>query len=134
VLGHDLRTPLSAVLHGAELIRHLSEDARVRDTARRIHASGARMERMVRQLLDVAQLRSSGVTLYKAPADLGETCRRIIDEIEHSSSASRLQLELRGALDGVFDADRIAQVLSNLIGNALKHGEPETPILVELDG
>jgi len=134
VLGHDLRTPLSAVLHGAELLQRLGEDARIRETARRIHSSGARMERMVRQLLDVAQLRSSGVTLYKAPANYCDTCRRIIDEIEHGGSTSRLKLESRGELDGVFDVDRMAQVLSNLIGNALQHSEPQTPVLIELDG
>lgn len=134
VLGHDLRTPLSAVLHGAELIQHLGEDVRVREAARRIHSSGTRMERMVRQLLDVAQLRSSGVTLYKAPANYCDTCRRIIDEIEHGASVSRLKLDFRGELDGVFDVDRMAQVLSNLIGNALQHSEPQTPVLIELNG
>ncbi|HVL76793.1 MAG TPA: hybrid sensor histidine kinase/response regulator, partial [Noviherbaspirillum sp.] len=134
VLGHDLRTPLSAVLHGAELLKHIGGDARVEETAERIHASGTRMEKMVRQLLDVAQTRAAGVTLFKSKANLEDVCRRIIAEIEHRASASRIRIESSGKLDGLFDTDRMSQVISNLLGNALQHGRDGTPIRIELDG
>lgn len=134
VLGHDLRTPLSAVLHGAELIRQVSGEGRVADVAKRIHASGERMEKMVRQLLDVAQMRSGGVSLSVGKADYRAVCERILDEIEHAASASRVQVECKGELEGFFDVDRISQVVANLVANALQHGEPGSPVRLSLDG
>lgn len=134
VLGHDLRTPLSAVLHGAELLMHTASDERAAQAARRIHASGERMEKMVRQLLDVAQLRSGSLILNPRRADYREVCERIVQEIEHVASASRVRLECRGSLDGEFDADRMSQVISNLVANALQHGAAGAPVVIELDG
>lgn len=134
VLGHDLRTPLSAVLHGAALLMHAGGDMRTVETAKRIHASGERMEKMVRQLLDVAQMRSGRLTLVTSRADYRNVCERIIEEIEHAGSASRVRVACRGALDGEFDVDRISQVISNLIANALHHGAGDAPVAVELDG
>lgn len=134
VLGHDLRTPLSAVLHGAELIGQIGESPRVTEAARRIYSSGERMEKMVRQLLDVATIRSGGVTLVRAPVDCRNVCQSIIDEIRYSASGSRVRLECIGNVEGHLDADRMSQILSNLIGNALQHGEPDTPVNVSIDG
>jgi two-component system sensor histidine kinase/response regulator len=134
VLGHDLRTPLSAVLHGAELIRRLGQDSRIVDAAKRIHSSGERMEKMVRQLLDVAQMRAGGISLTRTQANYRKVCERIIDEIEHVGSASRINLECAGDLGGVFDADRMSQVVSNLVANALQHGAAGTPVQLRLDG
>lgn len=134
VLGHDLRTPLSAVLHGAELLQRIATDERAADVARRIHASGERMEKMVRQLLDVAQLRSGSLLLKRVPGNYHVVCERIVQEIEHAGCASRVSVKCRGNLEGDFDVDRMSQVISNLVVNALQHGEPEGPVTVELDG
>ncbi len=134
VLGHDLRTPLQAVLHGAELISRLGSEARVIEAAQRIVACGERMEKMVKQLLDVAQLRATAIALYPERSNVTEVCMRIIDEIEHVATAARIELAYCGDLDAVLDPDRVSQVLSNLIGNALQHGTPDAPVLVHLDG
>lgn len=134
VLGHDLRTPLSAVLHGSELIRHLGGEPKIVETAARIQSCGLRMDKMVRQLLDVAQIRSGGITLYKSQANYRDVCQRIIEEIEHVATASRISLDCTGNLDAVFDTDRMSQVMSNLIGNALQHGAAGTMVNVYLDG
>ncbi|HEY4542665.1 MAG TPA: hybrid sensor histidine kinase/response regulator [Noviherbaspirillum sp.] len=134
VLGHDLRTPLSSVLHGAELIMHLGQDEKVVEAARRIQAAGTRMEKMVRQLLDVAQLRSADLTLYKSRTNYRDVAARIVEEIEHVPSASRIRIEAEGDVEGWIDEDRMSQVMSNLIGNALQHGVPGTPVRVEIDG
>ncbi|GIZ50110.1 hybrid sensor histidine kinase/response regulator [Noviherbaspirillum aridicola] len=134
VLGHDLRTPLSAVLHGAELLMHTAPDERAAITARRIRDSGERMEKMVRQLLDVAQLRAGTLLLNPGRASYRNVCDRIVQEIEHVASASRVKVTCRGELEGEFDVDRMSQVISNLIANALQHGEGDSPITVDLDG
>jgi two-component system, sensor histidine kinase and response regulator len=134
VLGHDLRTPLSAIMHGAELIQLLSKDTKVADTAKRIYSSGDRMEKMVRQLLDVAQLRSGGLSISKARSDYKTVCKRIIEEIQAAYPSAEIQLECRGDLAGAFDADRMSQILSNLVSNAVQHGEAGAPVLIAVDG
>ena len=134
VLGHDLRTPLSAVMNGAELIQHLGSDPKLNEIAGRIYSSADRMEKMVRQLLDVAKIRSGGVQLSKSPANYREVGERIVAEIEHVALTCDIQLECKGDLEGLFDPDRMAQILSNLVGNALQHGEAGCPVRLTMDG
>jgi two-component system, sensor histidine kinase and response regulator len=134
VLGHDLRTPLSAIMHGAELIQLLSKEAKVADTAKRIYSSGDRMEKMVRQLLDVAQIRSGGLTISKSRSDYKTVCQRIVEEIQAAYPSADIRLECRGDLAGSFDADRMSQILSNLVANAVQHGEAGAPVLLAVDG
>jgi two-component system sensor histidine kinase/response regulator len=135
VLGHDLRTPLSSVvMHGAELIQLLCKDAKVADAAKRIYSSGDRMEKMVRQLLDVAQIRSGGITMFKARSDYKTVCKRIIEEVQAAYPSADIRLECRGDLTGAFDTDRMSQILSNLATNTVQHGEPGAPVLLTIDG
>ncbi|WP_019142633.1 hybrid sensor histidine kinase/response regulator [Noviherbaspirillum massiliense] len=131
VLGHDLRTPLSAVMNGAELILQLSADPKVNAAAERIRSSSLRMEKMVSQLLDVTRLRSGKLRLELQPASYEEVGRRIIEEFAHTD---RIRMECQGDMQGMFDVDRIGQVLANLVGNALQHGDPEGPIRIAMDG
>ncbi len=134
VLGHDLRSPLSAVLHGSQLLLRTSEDAKVADYARRIQSSAKRMTKMVDQLLDVARIRSNGLVLQPVPVDYRDVLRAIVDEIADSAQRDRVRLEAHGDTSGTVDVDRFSQVLSNLIGNALQHGTADTPVAVEIDG
>ncbi|WP_454688862.1 hybrid sensor histidine kinase/response regulator [Achromobacter aloeverae] len=134
VLGHDLRTPLSAILHGSELLLRTSEDPKVATNARRIQFSAGRMARMVDQLLDVARIRSNGLVLQPAQADYREACQAIIEEIADPRQRERVELAARGDTVGTVDVDRFSQVLSNLIGNALQHGTAEAPVSVDIDG
>ena len=134
VLGHDLRNPMAAVLNGAKLIERLTQEAPVRDAAQRIAQSGARMSRMIEQLLDVASMRTGQLGARPAPTDLGQVCAAIRDEICASDPDCRIVLRSHGDLRGRWDADRLSQVVSNLLGNALQHGEPGSPVRLELDG
>lgn len=134
VLGHDLRTPLSAVMNGAELIRQFGTDKKASDVAKRIYSSAERMEKMVRQLLDVARIRSGGISLSKTRADYREVCQRIIAELEQASIPSDIRLACSGNTEGSFDTDRVLQIISNLVSNAVQHGEPGAPVQIHLDG
>jgi two-component system sensor histidine kinase/response regulator len=134
VLGHDLRTPLSAVMHGAELIQLIATDTKISGAAKRIHSSGERMEKMVRQLLDVAQIRSGKIKLSMTAADYGKACHRIIEELQDAYPGADIRIECRGDVSGRFDCDRMAQVLSNVAGNAVQHGKPGEPVLISVDG
>ncbi|MEI2418226.1 hybrid sensor histidine kinase/response regulator [Orrella sp. JC864] len=134
VLGHDLRNPLSAITSGAGLLRRLSDDAKVQSIAQRMEASAQRMARMVDQLLDVARIRSNGLALRLQQTDYAELCRGIVDELVSASPDRQVQLEVRDDVRGRADVDRLSQVISNLVGNALQHGEPGHPVQLCVDG
>ncbi len=134
VLGHDLRNPLAAVVNTAEVLLQVSAEPRVRTAAQRIRNSSGRMSRMVDQLLDIARLRSGRLELSPEPIELSALCAHIIDEFEHPEQEKRVVLQCLGDTSGAWDADRLSQVLSNLVGNALQHGLPDCPIAVVVDG
>ncbi|HVL58365.1 MAG TPA: hybrid sensor histidine kinase/response regulator, partial [Burkholderiaceae bacterium] len=135
VLGHDLRNPLSAILNGAALLQRRSGDELVVATAQRIRRSGERMSRMIDQLLDLSRTRAGGFdALELAPIDLVPVCQKILEELEPAAAQRRARLVHHGDTVGRFDADRLAQVFSNLLGNALRHGDPREPVDVTIDG
>lgn len=134
VLGHDLRTPLAAVMTAAEVLTRISGDERVLGAATRIRNSTRRMTRMVNQLLDLARVRAGQVGLQRETVDMARVCQDIVDEIAPPSGDRRVDIDTNGDSVGYWDTDRISQVLSNLIGNALQHGEPDQPVTVHIDG
>jgi two-component system sensor histidine kinase/response regulator len=134
VLGHDLRNPLSSVMMSADLLIHTHTDEKVRHAATRIRASSERMARMVDQLLDVAQMRAGRMKLAPVAADLALVCAGIVEEFQPRADGARLVLETHGDTRGYWDVDRLSQVLSNLVGNALHHGDPAHPVAVRVDG
>lgn len=132
ILGHDLRNPLGAIMMTAEMMsRSDSLDARQAAAANRILNSAVRMNRMVRDLLDLTQGELQGVLPIKpASMDLAVLCREIVAELESFHPDRILRFESKGDLRGVWDGDRLAQVISNLVGNAVQHGRENTPIRI----
>jgi signal transduction histidine kinase len=124
VLGHDLRTPLGAVTAGAALLA-IPEDnpeRRLRIVPRIIN-SAQRMERLIADLLDLANARLGGsLPLKRQLTNLQQVCEEAIVEIGAAQPDISLQSEMSGDLRGHWDADRLAQVVSNLLANAVQHG------------
>jgi signal transduction histidine kinase len=135
VLGHDLRNPLSAILMAAHMVQHQSQDEIVRGTAQRIMMSGKRMTRMIDDMLDLARARlAGGIPLKVSHSDLAEPVQRVVREYETAFPGRRVELQQEGDLTGQWDAERLAQVASNLLGNALQHGAADGPVQIRLDG
>ena len=134
VLGHDLRNPLNAITMGTEILVRQSSDPVVLSTAERIRGSAKRMAKMIEQLLDVARIRAGGMRLSMRAGDLSEVCSTIREELEPAGTPSRVTVTVEGDTHAVFDVDRLSQVFSNLIGNALQHGTPDSPVAVRIDG
>jgi signal transduction histidine kinase/CheY-like chemotaxis protein len=136
ILGHDLRNPLSAIATAASLILTRAESERVRNPATRILTSSRRMSRMIDQILDFTQARlGQGIPLHPKQTDLAEVCRAVLDELKgEADQTSQLRLELRGTCVGIWDDDRLSQLVSNLAGNAVQHRTPGTPIGLIIDG
>jgi len=93
-------------------------------------ASARRMSRMIEQILDFTRSRlGGGLALAVVPVDLREALSAIVEELRAAHPAATIQLQCP-ELRGTWDRDRLEQVFSNLIGNALAHGDPGKPITV----
>ncbi|GEL72166.1 MULTISPECIES: hybrid sensor histidine kinase/response regulator [Myxococcus] len=135
VLGHDLRNPLSAILTAADLLFRRTEDPAVRKSASRMLTSGKRMGRMIEDVLDLARARlAGGIPLRRSETDFGLLVQRIVQEHHAAFPQHSLDVRKEGDLVGDWDSDRLAQVASNLIGNALQHGDTSEPVQLRLDG
>ena len=134
VLGHDLRNPLHAISLSAELLMRQSEDPNVANVGERIRGSARRMARMIEQLLDLTRFRTGGLELAMKEWDISSVLAPILDELVGTKSPERVEVRVVGDMTAIFDADRLSQVFSNLVGNALQHGDPSSPVLVSIDG
>ena len=133
-LGHDLRNPLNTIALGAEVMVRKSQPPEITTIAERISSSARRMGRMIEQLLDVARIRAGGIELAVRPSDVSSVCRTIMEEVVPPRDAARVNVTATGDTTAMFDIDRLTQVFSNLVGNALQHGEADSPIAVTVNG
>lgn len=134
ILGHDLRTPLNAILLGADLLLR-TDDLGTRSTkiSSRIYASVKRASRIVGDLLDFTRSQvGPGLPINRVQTDVVPLCERIIDESEMVYPDVAVVLDSAASAVGDFDGARLEQVLSNLIGNAIQHGDRNAPITVKL--
>lgn len=135
ILGHDLRTPLFAIRMSAEVIVRTADDARALRPAGRILSSADRMTRMIAQLLDFARVRKGrGIQLQIVTTNLGDIARQVVQELLDANPEAAFEVSPSGNLAGYWDPDRLGQVVSNLVGNAVQHGASGSPVTVHLDG
>jgi signal transduction histidine kinase len=127
ILGHDLRTPLATIVNSAAvLLRRGRLDEQDAAATSRIIRSSQRMTRMITQLLDLTRARlGGGLPIEPAPTDLRELCRNVVDEFD-----ATVQLVVEGDVSGNWDPDRLAEVLSNVTGNAIEYAAPGTDVLI----
>lgn len=131
ILGHDLRSPLNAMLMGCGLLMShgslTEEDARI---VHRIASSGHRMARMITQLAEFTRARlGGGFELDLRPCDLGEICANIAGE-QRIATPTEVRHTVEGDLTGAWDADRLSEAVSTLAGNAVDHAAPGTPVVL----
>ena len=122
IVGHDLRNPLSAISMAAQMLspKVAHTDEHLVD---RIQRSAKRMTRMIGLILDFSRIRSGrSFDLLFESADLRHICQSVIDEYRLSTPNQEITLSIEGQTSALIDSDRIAQLLSNLIGNAIQHG------------
>jgi phosphoserine phosphatase RsbU/P len=132
VVAHDLRSPLGAISMAAEMVGLQQGGAR---HAAVIQRSVDRMARMIEDLLDYAQGQlGSGIPVFRDQADMGALVGAVVEELEVAHPGRAIQLRAEGDLTGQWDAARIGQVVTNLVGNALQHGVDPIEVVVADDG
>lgn len=134
ILGHDLRTPLGAILLGSEVLL-LAEDLGPRPTkiASRIYTSVKRANKIVSDLLDFTRSQiGAGIPVQRVSTNLVTVCESMVEEVRAYHPECEIIFEPSGELVGQFDAARMEQVFSNLIGNAVQHSRDASPIRVSL--
>ena len=132
MVSHDLRGPLGAITAGAALLAASADaDQRQARIAGRILNSAQRMERMIADLLDVTRARLGGrMPLKRVRTDLRNVCEEVVLELQAFHTGAVVHFASHGDVTGEWDADRLAQVVSNLVGNAIEHGG-QGPVTLE---
>jgi PAS domain S-box-containing protein len=133
IVSHDLRTPLNAIsLSAGGLLKREDVDGRTTKAAHRIRSAADRASRMIRDLLDFNQARRRGLPVHHEPLELHEHVRRVLHEVRLAWPERRISFQASGDGRGEWDGDRLAQVVTNLVGNALQHGPADTPVRVSI--
>jgi signal transduction histidine kinase len=135
ILGHDLRNPLSAITALARLTMQRDDlPGDVRERLAQMDRAAKRSLAMIESLLDFSESRLKGaLPIRPVTARPAEIAGRVIEELSIANPERIILLELRRREPFELDPVRIEQVLSNLVGNALVHGAPDTPIEVCVD-
>ncbi|WP_224361959.1 sensor histidine kinase [Hyalangium versicolor] len=132
IVSHDLRNPVSAILMSAQML--LKQDGlgeRAFKGASRILSSAERANRLIGDLLDFTQARlGGGIRIQRRTTNLHELVRQVLEESQAAWPERALHASHGGDGLGEWDPDRLAQVVTNLVTNALRYGAPDTPVRV----
>lgn len=131
IVSHDLRTPFSAISVGTELLLDHELPPETRRVVARMARASERATRLIHDLLDFARARiGSTIPVNPTPTNLREIVEQVVDELSATAPGRTIRIGHEGDEIGSWDADRLAQVISNLVGNALQHGDTSAPIVV----
>jgi signal transduction histidine kinase/CheY-like chemotaxis protein len=126
-MSHEIRTPLNGVIGVAEILASTKLDARQHEMLGIIKSSGATLDRLLSDILDLARMESRRLEIRNEAFHLGEALRAICGLVELRAQEKRLALRVdidplaERMVDG--DADRIKQIILNLLSNAVKFTE-----------
>lgn len=136
-VGHDLRSPLNAILMAAQSILRRQDGCAVaahRNNAERIERAAKRMNGIIEDVLELTRGElTESIPVTPRPTDLGVVCRNVVEESQMAHPTRRLDLEVRGEVRGMWDPERLERLAANLVGNALVYGG-EAPVRVRVVG
>jgi sigma-B regulation protein RsbU (phosphoserine phosphatase) len=129
VLGHDLRNPLASIVGAARLLKREVQSEKGLKVLHLMETSVDRMAGLIDDVMDFARGRlGSGIDLHRSVGLLEPVLRQVVDELVTSQPSRTISCEI-DAPDAIsFDAGRIGQLVSNLLANALTHGDPRAPV------
>ncbi|MGP8436588.1 ATP-binding protein [Paraburkholderia fungorum] len=131
MLGHDMRSPLQAIQMTASYLEALNAGEQVSDAAGRLIRSGARMQALLDDLCDFNRTRLGlGINVIPKRVDLADVLAEELEELRAIHPDRQIELHVTGDSQGVWDGQRLQQLLGNLVLNALKYGAQDTPVRV----
>jgi protein-histidine pros-kinase len=135
VLGHDLRNPLGTIKMTLALVHQRGLRAESAPKIDRALRAADRMERMIAQILDFARARlGGGIPIERREIHLADVVAHVVGEAQTRHPDRTIEVEVAGNTAGCWDHDRLAQVVSNLVDNALTHGTAGAPVRVTVRG
>jgi signal transduction histidine kinase len=131
IVSHDLRNPLNTILLASSVLAQPVDDEGRLKIANQIRSSADRATRLISDLLDYTRLRSaSSLPVCLGRANLHRVVEQALEELRLEHHARTIEHDARGPGDGVFDADRVTQVVANLVTNAVRYGSKDRSITV----
>jgi len=132
VLGHDLRNPLASIAAGARMMTKVKSQEEMFEISGLMHSSIARMSLLIDNVLDFARGRlGGGLTLNRTTAEpIDRTLEQVIAEIRSSHLDATIETYFNVTEPIRYDSQRMSQMFSNLLGNAVAHGSTDRPIKV----
>jgi len=131
MLGHDMRSPLQAIQMTASYLEALNAGEQVSDAAGRLIRSGARMQALLDDLCDFNRTRLGlGINVIPKRVNLADVLAEELEELRAIHPDRQIELHVTGDSQGVWDGQRLQQLLGNLVLNALKYGAQDTPVRV----
>jgi two-component system sensor histidine kinase/response regulator len=122
MLAHDLQNPLNAIGISAALLGDAVVRADARPHVERIKRTVTRMSEMIRSLTDYARAGQGAIPVVPEPMDVGDLCREVVDDLRGTLSGRTIDIDCEEGLRGQWDRNRLHQAVSNLLGNAIRHG------------
>lgn len=129
VLGHDLRNPLASIVGASRLLQREPLSDKALSVLKLMEASVDRMAGLIDDVMDFARGRlGSGIVIERKIGDLERVLRQVVSELEIDAPSRVFDCRFDLAEPVSFDESRLAQLVSNLLGNALSHGDPKGPV------
>ena len=131
VLGHDLRSPLAAIASGSRLLKREDLSAQGLQIVQTMHGATSRMASLIENLLDFAKARlGGGLAIVTVSQPIEPVLAQVVDELRAGHPDRLIDVEFDLAKPMMLDGQRIGQLASNLIGNALAYGDADKAIHV----
>jgi signal transduction histidine kinase len=135
MLGHDMRSPLQTIQMTAHHLAMLDDNQQVSAAASRLIRSGARMQGLLDDMLDFSRTKLGlGIRVAPAPVDVATLVGNELEQLRVAHGTQRVELDVTGDTRAMCDGRRIQQMLGNLVGNAIKYGEPTAAVQVTVTG
>ncbi len=134
ILGHDLRNPLGNLVSGSSFLARTGDiPEQHTQLARRMLNSAKRMSSLITDLIDYTRGHlGGGMPVHARPGELVAVCQQVIEELRTFHPGRLMELRAPARVEAVFDEARIAQMLSNLVGNAIQYGSHDAPVMVQI--
>ncbi|MDR7009690.1 sensor histidine kinase [Paraburkholderia strydomiana] len=135
MLAHDMRSPLQTIQMTAQHLAKLDDGKQVSAAAARLIRSGARMQGLLDDMLDFSRTKLGlGIRVAPAPVDVAALVADELEQVRVAHGTQRVELNVNGDTGALCDGRRIQQMLGNLVGNAIKYGEPAGAVQVTVTG